>query len=78
MILWPLFRQGPAPLACRERLSKDICGHPMLWHQIHRAKLARSLDKLVVATTELPRRIDRQITAVAQDAGVDSVCDRER
>lgn len=52
------------------KVTKDICGHPMLWHQIHRAKLARSLDKLVVATTDLEE--DRQITAVAQDAGVDS------
>ena len=52
------------------KVTKDICGRPMLWHQIQRAKLARSLDKLVVATTDLEE--DRQITAVARDADVAS------
>ena len=36
------------------KVVKDICGHPMLWHQIQRAKLATSLDQIVLATTEQP------------------------
>ncbi len=50
------------------KILKEICGRPMLWHQIHRAKLARSLDRIVLATTELLG--DRPVIAVAQEAGV--------
>ena len=62
-------RSGSARLP--GKVTKDICGRPMLWHQIQRAKLARSLDKVVVATTDLPE--DRPIIAVAQEAGVSSM-----
>ena len=41
----------------------------MLWHQIQRIKLATSLDKIVVATTDLPQ--DLPVQNLAAEAGVD-------
>ena len=50
------------------KVMRDICGHPMLWHQIQRAKLATSLDQIVIATTDQPE--DEAIVTVAREAGV--------
>ena len=50
------------------KVLKDICGHPMLWHQIQRMKLAKSLGKIIVATTDQPE--DRAVISVAEEAGV--------
>jgi glutamate-1-semialdehyde aminotransferase/spore coat polysaccharide biosynthesis protein SpsF (cytidylyltransferase family) len=47
---------------------KEINGRPMFWHQIERTKLAKSLDQIIVATTDQPE--DQPIIAVAQEAGV--------
>jgi glutamate-1-semialdehyde aminotransferase/spore coat polysaccharide biosynthesis protein SpsF (cytidylyltransferase family) len=30
----------------------DICGHPMLWHVVNRVQSARTLEKVIVATTD--------------------------
>jgi len=33
------------------KVLQDLCGHPMLWHVVHRVGKARSIGKVVVATT---------------------------
>jgi len=50
------------------KVLKEICGQPMLWHQLQRVKLAKSLDKIIVATSDKPE--DKPITEVANQAGV--------
>ena len=50
------------------KVLKEICGQPMLWHQLQRVKLAKSLDKIIVATSDKPE--DKPITEVALRAGV--------
>ena len=34
------------------KVLMNICGHPMLWHVVHRARQTQSLDQVVVATSE--------------------------
>jgi glutamate-1-semialdehyde 2,1-aminomutase/spore coat polysaccharide biosynthesis protein SpsF len=51
------------------KITQDICGKPMLWHQIQRAKLAKTLDKIIVATTDTSD--DLPVVEIAKDAGVD-------
>lgn len=36
------------------KVLMDICGKPLLWHVIHRVRAAKTIDKLIVATTESP------------------------
>jgi len=50
------------------KVLKEICGRPMLWHQIQRVKGASSLDKIIVATSDLPE--DQQVADLALEAGV--------
>ena len=50
------------------KVAKMICGRPMLWHQIERAKLALTVDEIIVATTAEPA--DQEVISIAQDAGV--------
>ncbi|HAJ06011.1 MAG TPA: acylneuraminate cytidylyltransferase, partial [Chloroflexi bacterium] len=34
------------------KVMEDIMGYPLLWHVISRVKRARSLDNVIVATTQ--------------------------
>ena len=36
------------------KVLMDICGKPLLWHVIERVKAARTLDDIIVATTDMP------------------------
>ncbi|MBI4356174.1 MAG: hypothetical protein HY597_06990, partial [Candidatus Omnitrophica bacterium] len=50
------------------KVLADICGQPMLWHQMQRIKLARRIDELVLATTAQPE--DQPLAALAKTAGI--------
>ena len=50
------------------KVMKELCGHPMLWHQIQRVKRAKRVDKVIVATTNRPE--DIPILDLAREAGV--------
>jgi spore coat polysaccharide biosynthesis protein SpsF (cytidylyltransferase family) len=50
------------------KVLKEFSGQPMLWHQIQRVKLAKSLSKIIVATTNQPE--DQAIVELAKSAGV--------
>jgi len=49
----------------------DICGKPMLWHQLQRVLKAKRLDKVIVATTDLAE--DKPVLELAREAGVAAV-----
>lgn len=46
----------------------DICGRPMLWHVVERARRASCIDQVIVATTDQPS--DNAIAEFCNDAGV--------
>ncbi len=52
-----------------------IGGKPMIWHVIERAKLAKNIDKIIVATTDLTE--DKKIIEVAEELGVKSFAGSE-
>lgn len=47
----------------------ELSGHPMLWHVVHRARQAKRVDKVVVATTDHPS--DDPIAAFCQSEQID-------
>jgi len=47
----------------------DIAGHPMLWHVVRRARKARLVDRVVVATSDRPE--DDSIEAFCRQGHVD-------
>lgn len=51
-----------------KKVLKKISGRPMLWHQIQRVKLAKSLSNIIVATTDQPE--DEAVIQVAQESEV--------
>ena len=53
-----------------KKVLAEIEGKPMLWHIIERIKLAKNIDKIIVATTDLPE--DKKIIEIAEKAGVKS------
>jgi len=62
-----LARSGSTRLANKSML--DVCGRPVLAHQLDRLKLSRRARPLMLATTTLPA--DDQLCAVARAAGVE-------
>ncbi len=36
----------------KNKILKDLCGHPVLWHVASRVKKAKKIDKIIIATTE--------------------------
>lgn len=52
------------------KVLKDIAGRPMLWHVVERIKRCRTINTIVVATTELEE--DRVILDLARSLGVES------
>lgn len=61
------------------RLPKKVLayieGKPMLWHIIERIKLVKSIDEIIVATTDLPE--DKKIIEIAENSGVKSFAGSE-
>ncbi|QQG46245.1 MAG: glycosyltransferase family protein [Candidatus Niyogibacteria bacterium] len=51
------------------KVLKNICGKPMLEHLLERVKRAKSLDKIIVATTEKPE--DGAVAELAKNYGVE-------
>ena len=49
------------------KVAKNICGHPMLWHQLRRIQTCRLIDEIVVATTTNPE--DQTITDIVSGLG---------
>src|SRR5580692_2175930 len=54
------------------KVLEDLCGRPMLWHVVNRVGKARSLDKVVVATTD--GAVDDPIAQFCEREGI--VCFR--
>lgn len=52
-----------------EKVFADIDGKPLLWHVIERLRYARTIDRIIVATTESP--LDDQIEMWCRNTGVD-------
>ena len=50
------------------KVLEDLSGHPMLWQVVNRVRKARSLDKVVVATTA--ERIDDPIARFCEQEGI--------
>jgi spore coat polysaccharide biosynthesis protein SpsF len=36
------------------KVFKDLCGHPVLWHVVNRVKQAKLVSQIIVATTTMP------------------------
>lgn len=54
---------------------KQILGKPMLWHIILRVKAAKSISKIVVATSD--KHTDRKIVEIAKQLGVETFAGSE-
>lgn len=50
------------------KVLKDLAGHPMLWHVVNRVRKARSVDRVVVATTD--RSVDDPIARFCEKEGI--------
>jgi spore coat polysaccharide biosynthesis protein SpsF len=50
----------------------DVCGRPVLAHQIERVKMSRRPCRFILATTDLPA--DEALCAIARSAGIDTFC----
>jgi spore coat polysaccharide biosynthesis protein SpsF len=51
------------------KMLRPLAGRPALEHTLERARAARGIDRLVVATTDLP--IDDPLARFAEDLGVE-------
>lgn len=51
------------------KVFADLCGKPFIWHVVNRLKHARSLDHIVLATTDNP--LDDKLYHWAKENGVD-------
>ena len=49
-----------------------ILGRPMLWRQLERVKRAKSIDRLIVASSDHPE--DRQLVDMCREFGVECYC----
>ncbi len=54
------------------KVLMPILGRPMLWRQLERVKLAKSIDRLIVATSDQPE--DRQLVDMCREFGVECYC----
>ena len=54
------------------KVLMPILGRPMLWRQLERVKLAKSIDHLIVATSDQPE--DRQLVSMCREFGVECYC----
>lgn len=53
----------------REKVLKDICGRPMLWHMIQRLRLAKTPEKIIICTSTVEQ--DDRLCQLAKNEGVD-------
>jgi spore coat polysaccharide biosynthesis protein SpsF len=51
------------------KVMKKVVGQPVLWHVVNRIKSAKTIDKIVVASTK--RRADKRIIRWAEENGVE-------
>ena len=51
------------------KVLQDLAGRPMLWHVVHRVRGSKSIDKVVIATTD--KKIDDPIAEFCRQEGVD-------
>lgn len=51
-----------------DKVLKDICGKPALWHVIHRVKKSKLIDEIVIATTI--EKQDLKIVKFCADYGI--------
>ena len=51
-----------------EKVMQDICGKPMLWHVVQRAASVRSIDEVVIATSDKTQ--DDAIANFCQEYGI--------
>lgn len=51
------------------KVFADLCGKPLIWHVVNRLKHARSLNHIVLATTDTP--LDDNLYNWAKENGVD-------
>ncbi len=54
------------------KVLMPILGRPMLWRQLERVKLAKSIDRLIVATSDQPE--DRQLVDMCREFGIECYC----
>jgi len=57
------------------KVMREICGHPMIWHQIQRVKRSRLIGKIVLATTTNEK--DAPLLALAEECGVEGFAGSE-
>lgn len=50
------------------KVLKDLCGRPVLWHVVNRVKQAKLVSEIIIATTTLPE--DDAIEKFCQDNGI--------
>lgn len=50
------------------KVLEDLGGRPMLWHVVHRVRRAKSLDRVVIATTD--RAVDDPIAQFCEREGI--------
>jgi spore coat polysaccharide biosynthesis protein SpsF len=50
------------------KVLKDLCGRPVLWHVVNRVKQAKRISEIIIATTTLPE--DDTIEKFCQDNGI--------
>ncbi len=66
-------RTGSTRLPCK--VLMPIVGKPMLWHVIDRLKHCKSLNSIVVATTN--KETDKQVLELAEESGVETFAGSE-
>ena len=54
------------------KVLMPILGRPMLWWQLERVKLAKNIDRLVVATSDQSE--DRQLVDMCREFGIECFC----
>lgn len=57
------------------KVLEDVAGKPMLWHLVNRLKRARSLNSIIIATTN--NAIDKPILKFARDFGIECYAGNE-
>ena len=50
------------------KVLQDLCGRPMLWHVVDRVRKAKSVDRVVIATTD--RKVDDPVAAFCEENGI--------
>ncbi len=51
-----------------EKALKDLCGHPLIFHVIERAKKIRGIDQVILATGNRPE--NQPLVEIAESMGI--------